>query len=150
MELAFEGHVDLQRIIESDDLFRGIPCGEKLTSNERLNCLGLDLVFDNVAHAQIRDGDMDLTNVGVHGSDALDRRAEVLDGIGSGSRDAAIGLVHANEGDVDFVVAGGIGEDELSPGLHRLRALDTDSSVLRFVIGAIILKNKRSAHLLDD
>lgn len=93
---------------------------------------------------------MDLTNVGVHGSDALDRRAEVLDGIGSGSRDAAIGFVYADESDGDFVVAGGISEDELSPGLHCLRALDTDSSVLRLIIGAVILKDKRGVHLFDD
>jgi len=93
---------------------------------------------------------VDLTNVGINGRDALDRRAEVLDGIGSGSRDAAIGFVYADESDGDFVVAGGISEDELSPGLHCLRALDTDSSVLRLIIGAVILKDKRGVHLFDD
>ena len=115
-----------------------------------MNRIRVQLVFKNVADAEIRNGHVNLSNVGIDRGDLFDRGVKVLHSVGTGGYDVPVGFMHANEVDMDFVACGTVSEDELPPVLEGLLVLNAYPCILYFLAQAVIFEAEVYLALFDD
>jgi hypothetical protein len=144
------GQIDLELLVENDSpLLKTVFRPEVARGERRVNGRN-GAEFERFTRAQRRHCHVLLPEVSVHGSFALHRRRQILNGILRCGDDRAVGLPNADELNLDSLRRRVVTEHELPPLLHTAFALDFHANVDLAPSGSVVLEDEPRLRFLDD
>ncbi len=146
LDLAVFGDVDLQLLVENDSLLREVIAGPELARSQRTGDGADEAVLQHIARTQRRHADVLLVIVGINRSvgegEVLHRRLLRIN-------HGAVGLAHADVGDLQLVAQRAVAYLELTQRLHAALADDLDLRLGLVAAGAVVLKTHSLLIVLD-